>query len=157
MVALKAARAKLEGIEQARTEPIAIIGLGCRLPGGETPDDFWRMLREGRHAISEVPRDRWDLDEYFDADPDAPGKMYTRWGAFLSQIDQFDPGFFGISPLEARAMDPQHRLLLEVAWETLESAGYAPGAQQGVHRAAQCLKIRREVNGRGRFADPTLE
>ena len=104
-------------------EPIAIIGLACRFPEAATPEQFWSLLRDGVDAISEVPRDRWDIDAYFDADPDAPGKMYARYGGFLSGIDRFDAGFFGISPREAISLDPQQRLLLEVSWEALEHAG----------------------------------
>ena len=104
-----------------KDEPIAIIGMGCRYPGGVSdPESFWRLLREGVDAISEVPRERWEVDALYDPDPDARGKMMTRWGGFLSNIDQFDPGFFGISPREAEKMDPQQRLLLETSWEALD-------------------------------------
>jgi acyl transferase domain-containing protein/SAM-dependent methyltransferase len=120
-------RARLDAIEQARTEPIAIVGLGLRLPGGaHDAESFWRVLRDGVDAITEVPPDRWDIDAYYDADSTAPGKMTTRYGAFLSDIDRFDAAFFGIAPREAVSMDPQQRLLLEVAWEALENAGQAP-------------------------------
>ena len=106
------------------TEPIAIIGMGCRFPGGaNTPEAFWQLLKNGVDAVSEVPADRWDANALYDPDPSTPGKMNTRWGAFLDQLDQFDPNFFGISPREAAQMDPQQRLLLEVAWEALEQAG----------------------------------
>ena len=107
-------------------EPIAIIGIGCRFPGATGPEGFWRLLREGREAISEVPADRFNLDSVYDPRPGVPGKIYSRWGGFLEQVDQFDPYFFGIAPREAASMDPQHRLLLEVAWEGLEDAGQVP-------------------------------
>ena len=84
------------------------------------------MLRNGRDAVTEVPAERWDVEAYYDADPDAPGRMNTRWGAFLGNVDRFDAGFFGIAPREAAVMDPQQRLLLEVSWEALEHAGQAP-------------------------------
>ncbi len=110
-----------------RREPIAVIGMGCRFPGGaDSPDAFWQLLREGRDAIREVPADRWDIDAYFDADPDTPARMSVRHGGFLDRIDGFDAEFFGIAPREALTMDPQQRLALEVAWEALEHAGVAP-------------------------------
>jgi acyl transferase domain-containing protein/acyl carrier protein len=112
--------------QAAADEPIAIIGIGCRLPGAGNPDEYWRMLRDGVDAVKEVPADRWDVDAYYDADPDAPGKMYTRRGGFIDSVDGFDAGFFGIAPREAVNMDPQQRLLLEVAWEALEDAAIAP-------------------------------
>jgi len=129
---------RLEEAGRAATEPLAVIGLGCRFPGGaDSPDLFWDLLVNGRQGIREVPPDRWDIDAYFDPNPDKPGKMNTRWGGFLENIDQFDPDFFGISPREADTMDPQQRLLLEVAWETLEHAGLNPrdlaGSPTGVY------------------------
>lgn len=115
-----------------RREPIAIVGMGLRFPGGaQDAGSFWRVLRDGVDVVTEVPADRWDVDAYYDPDPDAVGKSYSRWGAFLEGIDQFDPGFFGISPREAAAMDPQQRLLLEVTWEALENAGHASPALVG--------------------------
>jgi acyl transferase domain-containing protein/NADPH:quinone reductase-like Zn-dependent oxidoreductase/acyl carrier protein len=124
---LKQAQAKLAASEQARSEPIAIIGMACRFPGGgETPKAFWRLLCDGVDAVEEVPADRWNIEDYYDADPAAPGKMNTRWGGFLPKIGEFDAEFFGISPREAIRVDPQHRLLLEVAWEALEDAGLPP-------------------------------
>ena len=117
-------------------ENIAIIGLGCRFPKAETPEAFWHLVSNGRDAITEVPADRWNLDELYAPQPDTPGKMNTRWGGFLSRVDGFDPLFFNISPREAERMDPQHRLFLEVAWEALENAGLATdklaGTQTGV-------------------------
>ncbi|GAU68947.1 hypothetical protein SSP35_09_01910 [Streptomyces sp. NBRC 110611] len=105
-------------------EPIAIVGMGCRFPGGvDGPRSFWDLLCEGRDAVTEVPADRWDVEEFLDPDPAAPGKTTTRWGGFLDGVDRFDPHFFGISASEAARMDPQQRLLAEVAWEALEDAG----------------------------------
>ncbi|HZN17320.1 MAG TPA: beta-ketoacyl synthase N-terminal-like domain-containing protein, partial [Micromonosporaceae bacterium] len=115
-----------------RTEPVAVVGLGCRFPGGaDGPGAFWGLLERGGDAVGEVPRERWDVDAFYDPDPDAPGKMYTRSGSFVYGIDQFDPGFFGISPREAVSLDPQQRLLLEVAWEALEHAGQVPARLAG--------------------------
>jgi 3-oxoacyl-(acyl-carrier-protein) synthase/pyruvate/2-oxoglutarate dehydrogenase complex dihydrolipoamide acyltransferase (E2) component/acyl carrier protein len=104
-------------------EPIAIVGLGCRFPGADGPAAFWRLMAEGRDAIRDVPRERWDIDTVYDPTPGARGRMITRAGGFLDDVDQFDPSFFGISQREAAGMDPQQRLLLEVAWEALEHAG----------------------------------
>jgi 3-oxoacyl-(acyl-carrier-protein) synthase/acyl carrier protein len=110
----------------AAEEAIAIVGIGCRYPGGILdPETFWRVLEEGLDAVTEVPRERWDVDALYDPDPDAAGKMTTRCGGFLKEIDRFDAGFFGISPREAVSMDPQQRLLLETSWEALERAGIA--------------------------------
>jgi acyl transferase domain-containing protein len=97
--------------------------MACRFPGADNVETYWRNLHDGVDAISEVPRDRWNVDAYFDENRDAPGKTYSRWGGFLSQIDGFDASFFGIAPREARGMDPQQRILLEVTWEALENAG----------------------------------
>jgi myxalamid-type polyketide synthase MxaB len=119
-------RAKLDRLEHASGEPIAVIGMSCRFPGAPDIAAFWELLRRGEDAIVEVPKDRWDLDAYYDPDPGMPGKMYTRWGGFLNDIDGFSPAFFGISPREAASMDPQQRMLLEVSWEALESAAVVP-------------------------------
>jgi len=118
-------------------EPIAVIGFACRFPGeADTPEAFWNLLRRGVDTIREVPPDRWDIEAYYDADPDAPGKMYIRHGGFVENVEQFDASFFGISRREAVSMDPQQRLLLEVGWEALERAGQAPeklmGSRTGV-------------------------
>ncbi|MGW0932766.1 SDR family NAD(P)-dependent oxidoreductase [Streptomyces sp. NPDC002644] len=117
-------------------EPIAVVGLGCRLPGGiDTPDALWRALSEGLDAIREVPADRWNADAWLDPDPLAPGRMTTRWGGFLDDVSRFDPGLFHISPAEARHMDPQQRMALEVAWAALEDARIVPGALAGTRTA----------------------
>ncbi len=108
-------------------EPIAIVGMGCRFPGGaDSPATLWRMLHEGKDAIREVPPERWDVNAFYHPDPDKAGKMYCKHGAFLDAIDHFDADFFGISPREAASMDPQQRILLEVSWEALERAGQSP-------------------------------
>ncbi|MDY6996397.1 MAG: SDR family NAD(P)-dependent oxidoreductase [Actinomycetota bacterium] len=112
-------------------EPIAIVAVSCRFPGAPDPEAFWELLAGGVDAIREVPEDRFDIDEFYDPDPDAPGKTYTRFGGFLDGIDGFDPEFFGISPREAVWIEPQQRLMLETVWEGLERAGYAPSALRG--------------------------
>ncbi len=125
---LKQTQAKLEAYERAQAEPIAVVGMGCRFPGGaENPASFWSLLQNGVDAIREVPTDRWNIDEVYDPDPGAAGKMNTRWGGFLQRVAEFDADFFGISPREAVRVDPQQRLLLEVAWEALEDAGLPSG------------------------------
>ena len=125
----------------AGAEPIAVIGIGCRLPGGISgPEQYWEFLDAGRDGVTEVPADRWDAEAYYDTDPMAPGKMPTKWGAFVSDVAGFDADFFGISPREAVAMDPQQRVALEVAWEALENAGLAPD-RLGETRAAVMLGV----------------
>lgn len=122
--AIKDLRARLENVERKHREPVAVIGMACRLPGGaDSPEAFWTLLKNRVDGITPIPVDRWDVSSLFNADPDVPGKVATRWGGFLTQVDQFDAPFFGISPREAASMDPQQRLLLEVAWEALEDAG----------------------------------
>jgi acyl transferase domain-containing protein/acyl carrier protein len=130
--ALAKMRVRLEAAEGAKTEPIAIVGIGCRLPGGvRDAASFWELLAGGVDAVSEVPTDRWDAAAFYDPDPRARGKMSTRWGAFLGEIDGFDAAFFDISPREAARMDPQQRLLLEVAWDALEDAAQNPSRLAG--------------------------
>jgi acyl transferase domain-containing protein len=131
LLALEKMQAKLNVMEQSQREPIAIIAMGCRFADATSPETFWQLLREGVDAVTEIPKDRWDIEAYYDPDPDAPGKMYVRHGSFIKNVDQFDPLFFGISPREAELMDPQQRLLLEVCWETLERAGMAPHTLRG--------------------------
>jgi pyochelin synthetase len=110
-------------MQNIQQEPIAIIGMGCHFPQAANPQEFWALLCKGKNAIREVPADRWDVNKFYDSDPTLPGKMVSRWGGFLDQIDQFDWRAFRILPREIISMDPQHRLLLEVAWEALEDAG----------------------------------
>ena len=126
--------ARLEIAEKGITEPIAVVGMGCRFPGGvNNPDQYWELLQAGRSGIVGVPADRWDADAFYADDHSVPGTICTRDGGFITswQPDEFDAEFFGISPREAAAMDPQQRLLLEVAWEALENAGITLEAIRG--------------------------
>lgn len=125
-------RRRLDEEDKLKHEPIAIVGMSCRFPGeAENVDAYWKLLREGRSAISEVPADRFDIDALYDADPDKPGKTNVRHGGFLRDVAGFDPHFFGISPVEAGSLDPQQRLLLEETWLALEDAGIAPDSLHG--------------------------
>ncbi|MFH0997757.1 MAG: type I polyketide synthase, partial [Pseudomonadota bacterium] len=130
--ALQEARTKIETFERIRSEPLAIVGMGCRFPGNAVDtESFWRVLAQGKDAITQVPKDRWNIDAFYDFDPDVPGKMCTRYGGFLSNVEHFDAPFFGISRREAIGMDPQQRLLLEVCWEAIENAGISPAGLRG--------------------------
>ncbi|BBY25497.1 type I polyketide synthase [Mycobacterium stomatepiae] len=120
-----------ESVVTRTDEPIAIVSVSCRFPGAPDPEAFWELLSGGVDAIREVPEERFDIDEFYDPDPETPGKTYTRFGGFLDEIDGFDPEFFGISPREAVWIEPQQRLMLETVWEGLERAGYSPGALRG--------------------------
>jgi acyl transferase domain-containing protein len=140
------------------TEPIAVIGLACRFPGGAVnPEDYWRILRGGVDVITEVPSDRWNIGDFYDANPEAPGKMYSRWGGFLDSIDLFDAAYFGISPREAAALDPQQRLLLEVTVEALENAGHAPDPQSASNSGVfvGIMNNNDFVSVKGTTADPS--
>ncbi len=126
--------ARLEIAEQGDTEPIAVVGMGCRLPGGvNNPAQYWQLLQDGASGVVRVPAERWDADAFYSADYTVPGTICSREGGFLTswQPDEFDAEFFGISPREATGMDPQQRLLLEVAWEALENAGITAQAIRG--------------------------
>src|SRR5271156_2109360 len=112
-------------LDQTRVTAVAVIGMGCRLPGGiDSPEKLWQALLRGDDLITEVPADRWDVDEFYDPDPGVPGRTVCKWGAFLDDVGDFDPEFFGINEKEAIAMDPQHRLLLAASWEAMEHAGF---------------------------------
>ncbi len=119
-----------------QSEAIAIIGVGCRFPKAKNPNEFWQLLKNGVDAITEIPTSRWDTTAFYEPTPATPGKMNTRWGGFIDDVDQFEPTFFGISPREAERMDPQQRLLLKISWEALENAGIPAesvvGSQTGV-------------------------
>ena len=129
-------RVHADVVSDAR-EPIAVVGMACRFPGGaDDPEQFWQLLCEGRDAIRRVPAERWDADLHYDPDRNAAGKTYTQHGGFIDGVDLFDAQYFGISPREAAEMDPQHRLLLEVSHAALENAGHrfavAAGDRTGV-------------------------
>jgi acyl transferase domain-containing protein len=130
LLALQDLKTKLAEAERnqnfSQSEDIAIIGLGCRFPQARDPVAFWDLLHHGKDAITEIPASRWSRADYYDPNPDAPGKLYCPYGSFLDRVDEFDPQFFNISPREARMLDPQQRILLEVCWEALEQANQVP-------------------------------
>lgn len=156
---LRRTRRGLAALEARLSEPVAVVGMGCRYPGGvDSPEALWRMLVDGHDAVSDFPPDRgWDVAGLYDPDPDAAGKMYTRRGQFLDTAGDFDAGFFGIGPSEALAMDPQQRLMLEVSWEALERAridptalrGSATGVFAGVIHAGYGGQVSGELEGYG--------
>ncbi len=132
IVTIRTLKAELRKAQAKHNGPIAIVGMGCRFPGGaNSPEAYAHMLMDSVDAVGEVPSDRWDNDIWYDHDPDVPGKMNSRWGAFLEGIDRFDAEFFDLSDREAIEMDPQHRMLLEVSWEALERAAIAPDSLSG--------------------------
>ncbi len=144
---------------ETRITPIAVIGIGCRLPGGiESPDMLWESLLRGDDLVTEIPPDRWDADEYYDPEPGVPGRTVSRWGAFVDDVTGFDPEFFGIGEREAIAIDPQQRLLLETSWEAMEHAGLDPGSLAGSSTGVFVGLTRRGLPAahqqRGRFGGP---
>ncbi|MEW9555768.1 SDR family NAD(P)-dependent oxidoreductase [Nonomuraea sp. NPDC050783] len=163
-VELAQTRQRLAEVEERRHEPIAVVGMACRYPGGETVEDFWDLLRSGGNAVREVPPARWDIDAYYDPRPGAPGGMYTRYGAFLDDVAGWDAAFFGLSPREALRMDPHQRLLLELAWEGLENAGLPParmagsrtGVMVGFMDTLQYGRLQMEGQGDEAVSDPYL-
>ena len=157
--------ARLEVAEKSSTEPIAVVGMACRFPGGvNNPEQYWDLLKAGRSGIVRVPPERWDADMYYTDDHTVPGTICNREGGFLTswQPDEFDAEFFAISPREAAAMDPQQRLLLEVAWEALEDAGIQPhtirGTQTSVFVGLDRLRLHAHAFGANygqRISTPT--
>src|SRR3984885_3509953 len=133
LVQVERLKSKNRALLERSGEPIAIVGMSCRFPGGvDSPESLWDMVADGRDVMSEFPTDRgWDLAGLFDDDPDAPHKCYARAGGFVDEVAGFDAGFFGVSPSEALATAPQHRMLLELSWEALERAGIDPTTLRG--------------------------
>jgi acyl transferase domain-containing protein len=159
LLEIRALRARLAESEAARLEPIAIVGMAVRVPGGvSTLEDYWKMLESGGSGITEVPAERWDVDRFYSADPTVPGKIYTRYGGFIQDVDRFDAEFFGINPREAERIDPQQRLLLEVSWEALEHAGIDPsslaGTATGVYLGLSNSDYSRQMLGEIASIDP---
>jgi len=160
LLEIRELKAQLARSNAALHEPIAIVGMALRLPGGVVDAaGLAELLWSGTDAIGAIPPERWNLDALYDADADAPGKMTTRFGGFIDGVDRFDAEFFGISPREAASMDPQQRLLLEVAWEALEDAGHAPGelaATPAGERTGVYLGISNNDYGRALYRHPAL-
>ena len=131
-------REQLAAEQYRQSEPIAVVSMACRFPGGvTTPEELWEMLAAGRDVVTEIPKSRFDIDPIFDQDTEKVGTCYTRWGGFVGDVDGLDAPFFGMSPREAKTIDPQERLLLETSWELFERGGYVPeqlaGSQTGVY------------------------
>lgn len=119
-------------LARSHTEAIAIVGMGCRFPGGATdPESYWKLLEEGRDAVGDVPKERWDVQSWYDPDSETPGKTVVRQGGFVEDLDRFDAGYFGIMENEARFMDPQQRMLLEETVHALEDAPFPPRRSAG--------------------------
>ncbi|HET6143117.1 MAG TPA: beta-ketoacyl synthase N-terminal-like domain-containing protein [Candidatus Acidoferrales bacterium] len=138
---IRTLKGKLQHLTEAQNEPVAIVGVGLRFPGGASDaTSYWKILTDRVNTVTEIPAARWNIDDYFDANPEAPGKMYSRHGSFLADTAGFDAHLFGVSPREAIEMDPQHRIALEVAWEALENAGCSP-AQAAKSKAGVFLAL----------------
>ncbi len=156
------ARHRIAELEDGRYEPVAVIGMACRFPGGGTVEDFWELLRDGRSSVTEVPRSRWNIEDYYNPDRRAFGGVYTSRGAFLPDIAGWDADFFGVSPQEALRMDPHQRLLMELVWDGLEDAGTSPARVAGSRTAVlvglmdslQYARLEAERQGSGVTADP---
>jgi acyl transferase domain-containing protein len=161
-VDLTEARHRLAEAVDDRHEPVAVVGMACRYPGGSTVEGFWDLLHDGRSGVIEVPPSRWDIDEFYNPDRRAVGGVYTRHGAFLDDITGWDAEFFGVPPAEASRMDPNQRLLMELVWEGLENAGISPDAAAGSRTAVlvglmdtlQYGRLEAERQGAGVTADP---
>lgn len=150
LLAVKAMRKKLEDVTYQHNEPLAVVGMSCRLPGGiKSPDDFWQLLCNQEDAITDIPPDRWDINKHYDPDPAEPGKMYVRQGGFINDVYHFDRDLFGLSKRESMSMDPQQRLLLELSWEALERSGIAPRSAQSRKRTG--LFVGMATNDYARF------
>lgn len=162
IVELAEARHRITELADDRHEPIAVIGMACRFPGGGTVEDFWDLLRDGRSSVAEVPPSRWNIDDYYNPDRRVVGGVYTRHGAFLPDITGWDAEFFGVSPQEALRMDPHQRLLMELVWEGLENAGTSPAGVAGSRTAVlvglmdslQYGRLEAERQGLGITAEP---
>ncbi len=138
---------------EAKNEPIAIVGIGCRMPSADGPGAFWRLLEDGVDAVREVPKDRFDADALYDPDATAAGRLSTKWGAFLDDVDRFDAAYFGVAPREAETIDPQQRLLLEVTVDALEDAGIPPSSLAETHTGT-FVGISSAEYGMFQFSDP---
>ena len=131
LLALRQMQSKLKTLEQAKHESIAVVGMGCRFPGADNPEEFWQLLKEGKYAITEIPNERWEELRYYDTQSKTPKKICPTHGGFVPHLKEFDASFFRIAPREAASLDPQQRLLLEVSWEALENAAIAADLVQG--------------------------
>ena len=147
-------KADLEQKNINADDPVTVIGMACRFPGdSNTPEGYWSLIESGKDGIREIPRDRWNVEDLYDQNPWMPGKIYTERAGFIDGVDRFDADFFKLSPVEARSMDPQHRLLLETSWEALESAGLCPnqlkGSRAGVFIGMSQMDYAQHLIGQG--------